>query len=323
MANPTFPSLQGIALNLSGGSAPDWIQLTPPGPRIAGRDGRGWRLTRPEAVVEAFRRAPQRPHVDIEHSTQLKGPKGEPAPAVGWIEEMEVREGALWGRVDWTEEGRLAVASRAYRYLSPAFTFDPRTAEVLRMVSAGLTNNPNLDMAALNAADEETEPTMDPAILEALGLNANASAADAVVAIGKLKEARDTALNSAKTPSPELFVPRADHQLALNRIEAFEAAEKARAETAINQAVEAAIVAGKIAPASREYHLAACHAEGGLARFEAAMAATPAITGKSVLEGRKPGAESGAAALSADELAVCQMFNTDPVAFAAAKAKEA
>lgn len=315
--------MQGIALNLSGDTAPDWIQLTPPGPRIIGRDGRNWRMTDPAAVVKAFNASSQRPHIDIEHSTQLKGPKGEPAPAVGWIEEMDVRDGALWGRVDWTAEGLNAVSSRAYRYLSPAFTFDRGTSEVLRMVSAGLTNNPNLDMAALNASgDEENDTTMDPAILEALSLNSNASAADAVVAIVKLKEAREMALNSAETPDAALFVPRADHQLALNRIEAFETAEKARTETAINSAVDAAIVAGKIAPASREYHLAACHAEGGLARFEAAMAATPSITGKSPLDGAKPG-EALNSALTADELAVCQMFNTDPAAFAAAKAKEA
>ena len=147
--------MQGIALNLSGDTAPDWIQLTPPGPRIVGRDGRNWRMTDPAAVVKAFASSSQRPHIDIEHSTQLKGPKGEPAPAVGWIEDMEVRDGALWGRVDWTAEGLNAVSSRAYRYLSPAFTFDRRSNEVLRMVSAGLTNNPNLDMAALNASDDE------------------------------------------------------------------------------------------------------------------------------------------------------------------------
>ena len=76
-------------------------------------------------------------------------------------------------------------------------------------MSVGLTNNPNLDMAALNAAEEENDPMPDPAVLEALGLNSTASAADAVIAITRLKEARDTALNSAKTPDPGKFVPKA------------------------------------------------------------------------------------------------------------------
>ncbi|WP_444667131.1 phage protease [Cereibacter changlensis] len=99
---------------------------------------------------------PRRQHgadlpVDFEHATQIKGGRGEPAPAVGWIKAVEARNGALWGRVDWNTDGANAVASRAYRYPSPVFRFDPATKAVLAMVSAGLTNNPNLHLAALNA----------------------------------------------------------------------------------------------------------------------------------------------------------------------------
>ena len=38
---------------------------------------------------------------------------------------MEVREGAVWGRVDWTPRGRRSVGSREYRFFSPEITFDP------------------------------------------------------------------------------------------------------------------------------------------------------------------------------------------------------
>lgn len=321
MVTRTSSSLQGIALNLEGGNAPDWVQLTPAGPVISGRDGRRWKLPDPAAVITAFNAESKRPQIDIEHSSQLKAPKGEAAPAVGWIEEMAVRDGALWGRVDWTDEGRNAVSGRAYRYLSPAFRFNAATGEVMRIVSAGLTNTPNLELAALNAAEQENALMLDPAVLEALGLNSTATAADAVVTIGKLKEARDTALNAAKMPDPEKFVPKADHELALNRIKDFVAAETDRTEVAINSAVDAAIEDGKIAPASREYHVAACRAEGGLDRFKTAMGVTPKVTGSQKLDGQQPG--EGKQALSAEELAVCSMFNTDPASFAAAKKKEA
>ncbi len=321
MVTRTQSLLQGIALNLEGGNAPDWIQLIPAGPVIVGRDGRRWTLPDPNAVVTAFNAAAQKPHIDIEHSSQLKAPKGEPAPAVGWIDDMEVRDGAVWGRVDWTDEGRNAVAGRAYRYLSPAFRFNAATGEVSRIVSAGLTNNPNLDMAALNAAEEENDPMPDPAVLEALGLNSTASAADAVVAITRLKEARDTALNSAKMPDPEKFVPKADHDLALNRISNFEAAEATRQDEAIDAAVDGAIGAGEVAPASKDYHLAACRADGGLDRFRAAMGVTPKVVGTQSLDGKKPG--EGEHVLSAEEMAVCSMFGTNPKAFAEAKKKEA
>jgi phage I-like protein len=319
MVTTVLNQLQGLALNFQSGAAPGWVQLIPPGPVVAGRDGRRWTMVDPAEIVAAFDPR-KKPMIDIEHSSQLKAPQGEPAPAVGWIEEMEVRDGSIWGRVDWTADGEAAVTSRAYRYLSPAFAFDAATGGILRIVSAGLTNNPNLDMAALNraASSQETEK-MDKAVLEALGLNADATAAQAVIAIEKLKGERATALNASQHPDPDKFVPRADHQLALNRIADFEVREKAAREAEVAAAVDAAIEAGKVAPASKEYHLASCRAEGGLERFRAMVAASPEIAGNSQLDRKKPA--EGAGALTADELAVCRQMDMDPKDFAAAKPK--
>jgi phage I-like protein len=150
MVNTSLPSLSGLALNFETGPVPDWVQLTPAGPSVVGRDGRGWKLSDAEAVVRAFDPAKE-PQIDLEHSSQLAAPAGLPAPAVGWIKALAVRDGAIWGRVEWTTDGEAAVSSRAYRYLSPVFQFDWETNEILRIVSAGLTNSPNLEMAALNA----------------------------------------------------------------------------------------------------------------------------------------------------------------------------
>ena len=138
---------------------------------------------------------------------------------------------------------------------------------------------------------------MDKAICEALGLAANATAADAVVAIAALKAAQETALNAAQHPDPERFVPRADHDLALNRITAFEADEKAREETAITAAVDAAIVARKFTPASKADGLATCK-DIGLERFGKMIDAMPALIpdGKST---NKPAA--GAATLTDEQ----------------------
>ncbi|MDQ7775169.1 MAG: phage protease [Paracoccus aminovorans] len=155
---------------------------------------------------------------------------------------------------------------------------------------------------------------------EALGLNPTANAAEAVLAINTLKSAEQLALNRAATPDPEKFVPKADHQLALNRIAGFEAEEKTRAEKAATDAVDAAITAGKIAPASRDYHLATCRAEGGLERFQSFVAAQPVIAPPSDLDKKTPGGKPGA--LGADELAVCRQFGMSPEEFAAARAAE-
>lgn len=318
MVTRSLPSLVGLALNFETGSAPEWVQLTPAGARIRGRDGREWTLPNPQAVVDRFDPAKE-PQIDLEHSSQLLAPNGMPAPAVGWVKALEVRDGAIWGRVEWNAEGAAAVTSRAYRYLSPVFTFDKATREVHRIVSVGLTNTPNLELAALNSAEQkETADMVDPTILEALGLKPTATAADAVLAINRMTEERETALNSAKAaPDPDKFVPMADHQLALNRIAGFEDEAKSRHETAINQAVDDAIAAGKIAPSSKDFHLAACRTEGGLERFEKFVGSAPVIGGGVDLDGKQPAKKP--TALNAEEKAAALALGISEEDYAKAK----
>lgn len=276
--------------------------------------GPGMVITAEEAsrlLTEALRRRYE-PAV-----ARAKGAKGERADAVGWIRDLDVRDGAIWGRVEWTETGREAVASRAYRFLSPTFNFDRLTGAMRRIVSAGLTNVPNFTMPAMNRSQEEIP--MDPEVLKALGLPPDAGPAAAVSAINALKSAEATALNRAQNPDPEQFVPRADYELVTNRVSALEAEAMTRTEAEIAAAVDAAVAAGKVAPVSKDYHLASCRAEGGLARFQALVEVSPPIAG-----GSKPKADRapGKAALTADELAVCRQMGMSPEDFAAARAAE-
>lgn len=315
MVTHSLPRLQGIALNFAGGTAPDWVQLTPPGPVLQGIDGRKWNMPDPAAVAAAFNAAKE-PQIDIEHASQILAPQGIPAPAVGWMKEMEVRDGALWARVEWNAAGVEAVTSRAYRYLSPVLKYRKATGEVVAITSAGLTNDPNFEsMAALNAAQQETD-TMDTAVLEALGLKPTATAADAVVAINRLTSDKDVALNAAKMPDPDKFVPKADHDLALNRITTFEAEAKTRVEAEITAAVDAAVAAGKVAPASKDYHLASCRAEGGLARFKAMVDAAPTLLGGDKVVAKAKAGAVTPATLDADQLAMCRVMGMDPKDFA-------
>lgn len=314
-----------LALNLEGdaqaASAPAWIQLTPAGPDITGRDGRAWTLANPDAVVAAFNSNGADLPVDFEHATQVKGAQGEPAPAIGWIKELEVRNSAIWGRVEWNEIGQQAVASKGYRYVSPVFTFKKAAGDILKMVSAGLTNQPNLQLAALNSEGDQEEPAMNKAILEALGLSDDASEADALTAINKIQSDEATARNRADAPDSTKFVPRADYDLALNKLSSFESADKTRQEEAINTAVDAAVEAGKVAPASRDYHVAACRDEGGLERFQKMVDASPEIAGKTGLDAGNPKAPNKAT-LSDEEQAACRALGMSETDFAAAKAAE-
>ncbi|CAM3975204.1 phage protease [Phaeobacter inhibens] len=312
-----------LALNAEGDSVPDWIQLTPPGPHLTGRDGRQWRLTNPDAVVAEFARNRADLPVDFEHATQVKGAKGDAAPAVGWIKELEARNGAIWGRVEWNDAGRNSIASKGYRYVSPVFTFTKAAKEISKMISAGLTNQPNLELAALNTEDrqggaDEVLP-MNKAILEALGLPENASDLDVVTAINKMKTDEATARNRAENPDSGKFIPRADYDLAMNKLSAFETAEKERQDEAINTAVGAAIEAGKIAPSSRDYHVAACRSEGGLEKFQQLVDASPVIAADSELRDKTPTAQNKA--LSPDELAICRQMGLTPEEFHAAQAE--
>lgn len=311
----------GIALNFSGSGVPDWIQLTPPGPLIKGRDGREWRLSDPEDVVTAFKRNGADLPVDFEHATQIKGAKGEPAPALGWIKDLEVRNGTIWARVDWNETGHQTISSKGYRYVSPVFSYKKATGDILRMISAGLTNQPNLKLAALNCEGDQEKPAMNKAILEALGLSEGASDVDALTAINKLKSDEATARNRAENPDATKFVPRADHELALNRIKGFEKADADRQEQTIEAAVAEAIESGKIAPASRDYHTAACREDGGLDRFLKMVEASPEIAGKSGLDDKAP-ATKNKTTLTDEELAVCRALGLSEEDYAAAKVEE-
>ena len=99
------------ALEVSG-QAPEWIPLVPAG-QVVGRDGREWVNDNPQLVLDAFAAGSADLPLDLEHATELKAPQGEPAPAVGWIQELQIRGGQIWGRVDWTEEiGRASCRER-------------------------------------------------------------------------------------------------------------------------------------------------------------------------------------------------------------------
>ena len=162
---------------------------------------------------------------------------------------------------------------------------------------------------------------MDPDVLKALGLAPDAGPAAAVSAINALKSAEQTALNRAQNPDPTQFVPRADYELATNRLNTLEAEAAARREAEITGAVDEAVAAGKIAPASKEFHLAACRAEGGLERFREMIVASPVIAAATAPKA-DPAGQGGKAKLDADVLAMCRAWGMTPEEFAAAAAQE-
>jgi len=303
-----------LALNVQMGDSglPERIDLLPAGKRITGRDGRSWNNPDPQSVVERVNSGGTDLVLDFEHASELKAPNGDLAPAAAWLHGLRVEaDGRITAAIrNWTPAGEAAVMNREYRYLSPAVTYDPATMTIVGIVSAGLTNKPNLALKALNHEQQEV-PAMLKKILKKLGLSENVTEETALNAIGKMQTDLQTALNSAQTPPMDKFVPRADYDLALNRAATAEGkiaqGEKERLEGAIVTAINQALNDGKIAPASKEYYTAMCRTEGGLDQFKAFVAAAPKIVADSGLSVKTP--EDGqATALNADQSKIMQMF---------------
>ncbi|BEL71424.1 TPA: phage protease [Serratia marcescens] len=293
---------------------PDWLPMLPIG-SFTGRDGRSWVTNEPEAVIAKSLQYNKLPF-DMEHATELKGPKGEPAPAYGWIDDMKIQGDQIWAHVEWNADGAALVQGKKYLYYSPAFHY---TADglVTKLSSSGLTNKPNLLFPALNS--EKTDMTMPAEIAAALGLGADATVESGVTAIQGLKNAEQVALNRAQTPDLTAFVPKDTYQLALNRAETAEGKLNDQAVKDAEALVDAAIASGKVAPANREMYLATCRSEEGRQQFGEFAKAAPVIVNadptKKVL-GKKDKQE-----LTETEVAMCRSMGLTEEQFLAAKPK--
>ncbi|NII74212.1 phage I-like protein [Dyella sp. SG562] len=185
------------------------LQLTPTGD-FKPWDGRDlpsghWHIDQAVAakVISNFTARRNDRVLDYEHQTLLAEKNGQPAPAAGWIKGLEWREGSgLWGTVELTARAGDAIAAKEYRYVSPVFSFDRRTGDVLDIQMAAITNNPAIDgmePLALRAAAtfgiqlDTEETTMKKSLLATaialLALNANATEEDAVAALTARLEA--------------------------------------------------------------------------------------------------------------------------------------
>lgn len=110
--------------------------------------------------------------------------------AVGRIKELQIRDDGLWGRTAWNETGRALITGEgaAYSGHSPHWDIEPipgrpNAWRPVHLRSTGLTNAPNIPSLAvgLNEALAQQahpsqpqpipEPTMNPDLIRALGLD--------------------------------------------------------------------------------------------------------------------------------------------------------
>lgn len=323
MAEPNSRSTicsAAICAILPQGEAPKSILLIPAG-RFSPRDARKpWANSDPEAVIaasDALQMTAGLP-IDYDHATDLAAPKGMPAPAAGWIKKLRVQDGAIWGDVEWTEAGAKAVASGAWRYISPVFDYSKKDRIVTRLLRAALTNNPALydtAIAAREGKQEEDDMEHDEfkaklAALHGLGEDASheeilkaCQAAKAAAEDDDEDEGEDTDQAAARLIASGKVVSQEKFTSLLTEVNQLKADR--RRETAAVK-VDAAIREFKLTPAQRDWAISYCAADEKA--FDEFIAKQPALKlgADGRFEHRNPG-EQGAV-LSKDEERICAAF---------------
>lgn len=84
--------------------------------------------------------------IDLEHQMlEVEGGAADPTArdARGWCN-LELRaDGSLWAvNVKWTPDGARRLTEKTQRYVSPAFTTDPKTKRVLKLINVAITATP-------------------------------------------------------------------------------------------------------------------------------------------------------------------------------------
>lgn len=172
-------------------------------------------------------------------------------------------------------------------------------------------------------------------LIKALGLAAEATdeqitaaIAEAVKAKGAVAQAQNELATArselAKGPGLDKFVPRADFETERAARLAAEAKVKEVADAAhkakVDAAIDAASKAGKITPATVEYHRAQCTDADGLKRFEAFVAAAPVIAADGKFNGKPPG-DSNSDTLTEQEKIVARNCGLTEAEFLKSKPK--
>jgi phage I-like protein len=347
-------------------SADGWVQLTPAG-AFKPRDHRPmtvahWYIDGAIAarVIERFRALTTPPVFDYEHQTLNTEENGQPAPAAGFIVDLQWREGAgLYAKVDWNARAKAFIDSGEYRYVSPVFSHDKRTGEVLEIHMGALTNDPAIDgmerislrAAARFSHEESSEMNLTQLLISLLALAAGATEEQIVAAVRQLKTTADNATTELAAlkakqlqPDPALFVPIAAHNAVATELAVLKAqgpdpathapiavVESLKADIAalkakqtageVDQLIADGVANGKLVQAQVDWAKSLGNAD--IAQLRAYLEKTPAIAALrgSQTQGKPPAGAGGAAAGELDdtELAVCRQLGITADQFKAAR----
>ncbi|TXN71646.1 phage protease [Methylobacterium sp. WL6] len=331
-----------------GGAAPEWIHLVPAG-EIRTVDGRGpYRVADVDGLIRISMQGEARLPIDENHSTDLAAPRGEPAPAMGWITSLQSRADGIWGQVEWTGTGRRLVRGRAYRHISPVIRH-LADGTVTGLLRASLVNRPNLQgltslhqeddtmdfMAKLRKALGLADDADEAAVMAKVSTSTSATALQAAIApIAKaagLADGADAAtvlqaVQDLRDPTkvvPVTAVTALQQELTGVRTE-LTGLQSSIAKKAAEIAVDAAIKAGKVsAPkAMRDHYIARHMADpAGVEKEFEAMVSLHARGGGSAAPPALD--KDGNPGLDAEEVKLIALMGIDPEAYRKTKAAQA
>lgn len=353
-----------VALPVAAGKVARRMLLAPFG-QFMGRDGRGpyvlegvAHAQQVIAATKAFLKGADF-LVNYDHQSEFAAVQGVggKAPAAGWIkpDSLTVGEDGIYGEVDWTPAAESALQAREYRYHSPHFRVDAQTRRLTRLVNAGLTNSPNLDLPALASQEPGPSPA-DPAnptkgndmskpvlaaalsstALAALQLTADAADETVLAAIDTLvaDKAKDsqvlasirTKFKLADDAGEEAVLaavaaagnPDPAKFVPIDGLQAVQAKLAAIEEEKVLHTVDQAVEQGKLTPALKDWAIEL--GKKDLPALHSYLGTVPAFAPGSVISG-KPGAESSK--LTEEERVVCSVMGWTEEDFLDQKKKEA
>jgi phage I-like protein len=328
------------------------IQLFPAGkfdaPRGSLKGCGPWQLNQASAqkLIAAVAQRSNDILIDYEHQSLQTSQNGLPAPAAGWLKPdslMWAETGLFANNPDWKDKAATMIANDEYRYLSPVFTYDSKTGDVLDILSVGLTNNPAIDgMSAVSLAAAITsystlQETPVDELMERLryllNLPLTTTPEEMLTELDKLKAMLSTDTSTAATslinvlsnknteiaalksqsPDPSKFVP----------IEAFIAVQQAgQVNAQANQDQQVAALIAKyhdvIIPALEPW--ATQLGKQDFSALQQYIATAKPIAAVTINQTQgKPPVNNEASALTGEEIAVCKQMGLSHEQFLANK----
>lgn len=334
MASQALPDVS------TGQDAPEWVHLLPSSAdgKIGTADGRGpYHVADPAALISASFAEADRLPIDENHSTDLAAPRGEPAPARGWIIGMEARADGIWGQVEWNAAGTRLVKGKAYRAISPVILHDAAKS-IHSILRASLVNRPNIRGLTALHQQQDIDMTFMQKLAAKLGLPDDATEEAVLAAIGKGDgKAADTAMQSALTEiGLALGVQGGDTAAILNAAKSaktaapaeitalqseiatlttsLNAVTEAQTKAAATTFVDAEIKKGRAGVKPLRDHYIAMHMADP-ARVEKEIGAMPILTASGTTV-NPPALKDGEVALNAAQLSAAAALGVDPKKYA-------